>query len=289
MIDIKKPVHLLDIGKCKMPDDWKHYKRTCDHYIMYIVTEGKFYLKVEDKKYEFESGSVFLMKDNLPHEGFKEHAVIFYWLHFSFDNIRIVSEEQAKKYMTHSHNIHNKILFPEAFTMEHVENSIIFINQTLHFNASLKKQNQLTNYLSTTTLILLSNLYLSKKPLNDQVLNRRLTDICKYIDGNGRDNLDLKQIANTFNYNPQYLSKVFKYHIGISLKEYVIQSKLRNAEYMLLSTDNTIATIAKTCGYNNEFYFMRLFKKKYGITPSHYRNLYCNTKYTKYNSDFKIK
>ncbi len=263
-----------------MPEDWKHQKRRLDFYILYIVVEGKFSLRVEGQSYVFEAGDVFLMKPGALHEGVEEHAVIFYWLHLNFAEVQILTEGQAQSY-TQSFS-RNKILFPTTFKINHLENSIILMNQTLHYHVSYKGQMPLTNYLGTATMITLADLYLKSRFYINQSLSRRLSEICRYIDGSAREELSISAIAAMFNYNPSYLSRVFKQYLGISLKEYIIQAKLRQAEYMLLSTTDTISAIAQHCGYSNEFYFMKLFKSKYGLSPSHYRNLYNNTKYTKY-------
>jgi AraC-like DNA-binding protein len=44
------------------------------------------------------------------------------------------------------------------------------------------------------------------------------------------------------------------------------------ASRLLLSSSDNILEIAAECGYDNLSYFNRLFKKKYGVTPSAYRN-----------------
>jgi len=47
---------------------------------------------------------------------------------------------------------------------------------------------------------------------------------------------------------------------------------LRLAKTMLNSTENSVTEIAKSCGFDNVYYFSRTFRIHEGISPSEYRN-----------------
>ena len=59
--------------------------------------------------------------------------------------------------------------------------------------------------------------------------------------------------------------------MGTSFVDYLNDYRLSMASRMLVSSDDKIIDIAAHCGYDNLSYFNRIFKKKYGITPSAYR------------------
>ena len=59
--------------------------------------------------------------------------------------------------------------------------------------------------------------------------------------------------------------------MGTSFVDYLNDYRLSMASRMLVSSDDNIIDIAAHCGYDNLSYFNRIFKKKYGITPSAYR------------------
>ena len=66
--------------------------------------------------------------------------------------------------------------------------------------------------------------------------------------------------------------KYFKKVMGTSFIDYLNEYRLSMASRLLLTTSDNILEIAAECGYDNLSYFNRLFKKKFGVTPSAYRN-----------------
>lgn len=83
--------------------------------------------------------------------------------------------------------------------------------------------------------------------------------------------LSLSSVAQNLYVNASYLSSLFKRVTGISLTEFINQTRLGKAKELLdQGYADTIAVLAHWCGYNNEYYFMRCFKKRYGASPNAY-------------------
>lgn len=66
--------------------------------------------------------------------------------------------------------------------------------------------------------------------------------------------------------------KFFKKSMGTSFIDYLNDYRLSASARMLLSSDDNIIDIAAACGYDNLSYYNRIFKRKYHVTPSRYRN-----------------
>ena len=64
----------------------------------------------------------------------------------------------------------------------------------------------------------------------------------------------------------------FKEMTGTSFTEYLIEYRLGKAAHELKLTNDTILEIAQRTGFDNISNFNRLFKKRLGVTPSHFRN-----------------
>jgi AraC-like DNA-binding protein len=65
--------------------------------------------------------------------------------------------------------------------------------------------------------------------------------------------------------------RLFRRETGYTPNAYVIQRKMERAELMLVTTDNSVKSIARALGYDDYSYFNRVFKKNAGITPQQYR------------------
>ncbi len=71
--------------------------------------------------------------------------------------------------------------------------------------------------------------------------------------------------------NSRYVT-VFKKQMGKSPNEYIIELKLQLAKNMLVRTNMSIKQISEHVGYNDQYFFSRLFKKHLGISPQKYRS-----------------
>ncbi|HEY8443776.1 MAG TPA: helix-turn-helix transcriptional regulator [Clostridia bacterium] len=80
-------------------------------------------------------------------------------------------------------------------------------------------------------------------------------------------------LSKHFGYSPHYLSKKFHEFAGISLKEYILVSKIQHSAKKLLETNDRIIDIAAALNYSSQEAFTRAFMKVYGITPWSYRKL----------------
>ncbi len=97
---------------------------------------------------------------------------------------------------------------------------------------------------------------------------------CRFIADNLSDfNLGVPEISEAAGVSAQYLSRVFKKKIGVSIVEYVNRCRMDYAKQLLSKSDSTIQVIAEESGYNNTVTFTRNFKRYIGMTPSEYRSL----------------
>lgn len=91
------------------------------------------------------------------------------------------------------------------------------------------------------------------------------------IHENWERNLDFEAIAAEQNVSYEWFRKTFKDVLGTSPGQYLLQLKIEKTGQMLRETSLTIAEIADKAGFESEFYFSRIFKKKMGQTPSAFR------------------
>nr|WP_288825031.1 AraC family transcriptional regulator [uncultured Clostridium sp.] len=86
-----------------------------------------------------------------------------------------------------------------------------------------------------------------------------------------KGNLSLNDCAEKLSYHPNYLSKVIKRELGITFTDMAMEEKLKQAKYMLLTTEYSVAEISEKLTYNNVQNFIRFFKNNVGFTPAAFR------------------
>ncbi len=85
--------------------------------------------------------------------------------------------------------------------------------------------------------------------------------------------LSLNHLSERFNVTPKYVSHLFKAELDVKFIDLLVQLRLRRAEELLYSTEDTIQNIAIQVGYANSITFGRVFKRIIGVTPGDYRKL----------------
>lgn len=92
-----------------------------------------------------------------------------------------------------------------------------------------------------------------------------------YINANLNDKISLDTLAELCGLSPVYLSSLFKKETGINLSQYILTCKLEQAKIMIRAGQHTFEEIAGHLGFCSQSYFIRCFKREYGITPREYK------------------
>lgn len=108
----------------------------------------------------------------------------------------------------------------------------------------------------------------------DERSHDQIARIKEYIHLHILDGLSLARISDEFNFNPSYLSRLFKRREGINISQYIEEAKIEKAKEMLQNPKQKINDLAVRLGLNTPGYFSRVFKDKTGMTPQKYRDIY---------------
>lgn len=94
---------------------------------------------------------------------------------------------------------------------------------------------------------------------------------CEYIEENIDKDISLDQLADYLGVSNFYLSKLFKDEKGDNYISYVTELRLEKAKRLLGDDSLIIKEITSMVGYKDQNYFSKLFKQRYGLSPSEYR------------------
>ena len=89
--------------------------------------------------------------------------------------------------------------------------------------------------------------------------------------------LDRTNIADAVHVSPDYLSYLFHKESGKVLSSYINEERIALARKLLSATDKSLSEISEACGFANDTYFHKQFKKITGQTPSSYRSGFRNS------------
>ncbi len=116
-----------------------------------------------------------------------------------------------------------------------------------------------------------SNLSCSHTSTGDASV-RLIESVREYVDANLAGDLSLARIGEAVGAPAHRLATQFRRHTGVTLHQFVIQSRIERARRLLASTDDPIALIAIECGFASQSHLTTAFGHHVGITPGTYRS-----------------
>ena len=111
-----------------------------------------------------------------------------------------------------------------------------------------------------------------KEEDSEKIPNLFVQKAADYIKLNYSEKISIKEIADQLYLSPNYLSELFKKHTGKTISEYLTEYRLEKACQLLDHAEYRVGDVSGMVGIHDGRYFSNMFKKKYGMTPTEYRN-----------------
>jgi YesN/AraC family two-component response regulator len=96
----------------------------------------------------------------------------------------------------------------------------------------------------------------------------RILKVIRHIKTHYAENITVKEMASLTNLNTVYFGALFKQKTGMTLNQYLIMIRFRNAKTMLQGGAYKVSEAAGHCGYKDIIHFSKQFKRIYGFPPS---------------------
>jgi two-component system response regulator YesN len=97
--------------------------------------------------------------------------------------------------------------------------------------------------------------------------NPLVAGVKRYVRENYASHLSLAEISSRFDVSPNHLSTVFKKYAGIGFAEYVAEVKIEKAKELIASGRYKMFQVAQLVGFEDAFYFSKVFKRVTGMSP----------------------
>lgn len=100
-----------------------------------------------------------------------------------------------------------------------------------------------------------------------QLIQRTVT----HVHHNIGSRLTGESIAEAVNISESHLRRLFKEHLGMSLRDYVDETRINRSSSLLVDTTLTVGQISEQIGFESQFSFSRFFRRHVGMAPRDYR------------------
>ena len=256
---ISNDLYISDIGF--YPHAKNHFrkrKKGTDKHILIYCIDGFGTIQVENTYYQLKPNTFFIIRANKKHKYWSSDKLPWsiYWLHFSgshsncfedfFEQI-IEIEQSSRSRIDDRLKLFNEILtaLESGFSIENIN----YANMCLH--------SLLASFFYIETFRLVKG-YHNANPVDKSIL---------YMQSNINKQLTVKELANHVSLSESHYSKIFRNKTGASPLDYFINLKLQEAIRLLTNQSYKIKEVAFKLGYNDPYYFSRIFTKHIGSSP----------------------
>ena len=120
--------------------------------------------------------------------------------------------------------------------------------------------------------------YAQTQPQPGAISHSSMQSALLYLHHNFRAPLKLENVALQVGLSPSYFSQVFHKVTGSQFQKYLGDLRLRFAASLLLASDLPVTEVCYVSGFGNLAHFGRMFRSKYGASPSQYRQVSLTSK-----------
>lgn len=262
-----KNCYLTDLGH--FPPARHHYMdrpKGRDEYVLIFCTGGNGWCQINDHLWNIREGNVLIIPVGTPH-CYGAHEVApwtIYWSHFAGDG---------------ADQLINKLgVSPEHPLLETDE--IIRITECFegmlgdiqHVNSTDDYPYETLLLLSSAQTLILSILLASRKfsESNSKHVETRVFQSISYMKANIAQTFTLEQLADNVNMSSSHYSALFKRQIHNSPIAFFNNLKMQRACELFNANQHNISRVANQLGFEDSYYFSRIFKKIVGASPSEY-------------------
>ena len=261
--------HIENAGRSfQIPVHWH------DEFEIIYVRSGFLTVSISGESYIGKTGEAFVVSPgNLHLMGSQSGTVDYYTFLFPLKYISFRTDDMLDEKLLEPLNSGHLMICPRVKdTAKELCEQLIEIYEA----KKDESESKITTQVRTKIILLQFILEMWKKGfvIENDTSGRNIVEkeMVSYIQQNFTGKISLKEFGEQFHLSEKYISRYFKEHFHITLSQYITYLRLENAKQLLQDTDLSVTETAMQSGYQNVSYFIRSFKKTYGISPLKYRN-----------------
>ena len=270
-----------------------HIRRQTEEFILYYILDGCMYINEGERIHVLRQNEMLILDPHFEHYGSRPSSCTYFYVHFycksltecslnavQFRNSLIQSRLAALK--TSECSIRS---LPEepVFLPKHLSltlpgtsaecSGLLERIQASHYNR--KEHFQLLTSLLFTELLLFFSRAMTDSFFYDETVltsrsNRTISDILSFLQTEYHQKITGQMIEQKYGCNYDYVNRLFKKTVGHTIMDYLNRLRISRARQYLSIGGYSLTEIAEKCGFENIYYFSRVFKKYTGTAPGAY-------------------
>lgn len=264
---IVQDCYVTDIGH--FPPARHHY---CDRpegrqeHVLIFCTGGNGWCQINERLWNVSEGNVLIIPAGTPHR-YGAHEVApwaIYWSHLAGDRANQLIEKLGVTAEQPLFETHEIIRMTDCFEG--------MLNDVLQHNTPDEYPYETLLLLGTAQALMLAIILASTKfsDAHGKHIEKRVFQSINYMKANITQTFTLEQLAENVNVSSSHYSALFKHQIHNSPIAFFNNLKMQRACELFNAGQQNISRVANQLGFEDSYYFSRIFKKIVGTSPSEY-------------------
>ncbi len=270
-------IRLFWEGPCR--GSWHEGPRRIYDCLLDYVSDGEYVLTLGDETRTYKTGDLIIVPPGIRSEGTltQRRHVYRHCIHFAWNNdfasrtppLQTPAEERFKTELSHPAPPSIARHLPLS---THAARGSFLHEQMARLLESLRKQRDHAPLLLWPVL----RWMLSEQQRPSPATGKRpaagaIMDIKSFIETHFFEEIGYADFCERSGLSQSYLCEIFQSIVGVPPTEYLNDVRLQQARRLIRDARLSIKEVAATVGIRDANYFARLFRKRFGITPTAYR------------------
>ena len=227
------------------------------------VVSGKGELNVGGETFQLVQGDCFFIDCRASHfyKSSDNDPWELLWVHFNGGT----SQQYYDYFISQSRNIFRPAFFDKVVS---AITDIIDVNERKEPDAEIITSKYIVDLLTLALTVNISD------QQYDSALKQKLAAVHNYIDDHFTEDLSLEKLSSQFYISKYYLTREYKRIYGKTIFQHIITARINYGKSLLRFSDKSVEEIAHLCGFNDQSYFARQFKKSENLTCFSYRKMW---------------
>lgn len=247
-----------------MPEDAPAtQRRDLDSFLIVAVVAGSGELNVNGRSFPLAKGDCFFIDCRVSHYYKSSEADPWelMWVHFN----GATSRNYYDYFLGQSENVFRPAFFDKVVSA---------INDIIAINDSKKPDAEILTSKLIVDLLTLALTVTSSTSQYDTALKQKLAAVNSYIEDHFSEDLSLEKLSSEFYISKFYLTREYKKIYGKTIFQHIINCRINYGKQLLRFSDKSVEEITHLCGFNDQSYFARQFKKAENLTCFAYRKMW---------------
>lgn len=244
-----------------------------DEFEIIYIRQGNLQIFIEEHEYSGKAGSIFLVNPKELHfMRSSDLSTAYYTLLFPLELISFQSEDELEQTLLSPLRSGQLLLVNQLTEGGLLQELGGLFDELILLNEQKPPYYQLkTRILLLTFLSRMMEYGLFTMPKSPGSQTGRQKELLLYIREHYTEKITLQTLSEQFHLSEKYISRYFKEHFYLTFSDYLNHLRLTCAKRLLETTELSVTEISLCSGFPNVSYFIRTFKKYYGISPLKYR------------------